>query len=107
MNHSDDHEIEALLQAQFEGSVPDDGFSDRLLQQLPSRRRRAACPLLVGILAGMAACWLSLSSTPLLRIGWQDWISGELSMPAITLLSGMVGMSLLALLWTMMEAEDH
>lgn len=107
MNHSDDNEIEALLRTQFDGAVPDDGFSDRVMQQLPPRRRRAAWPLLAGILGGIAACWLSLLSTSLLHVGWQNWISGELSASAITLMSVIAGMSLLACWWTTMEAEDH
>ncbi len=107
MNHSDDDEIEALLRKQFDGAVPDDGFADRVMQQLPPRRRRAAWPLLAGILAGIAACWLSLLSTPLLHAGWQNWISGELSASAITLMAVVAGMSLLACWWTTMEAEDH
>ncbi len=107
MNHSDDHEIEALLRKQFDGSVPDDGFADRVMQHLSPRRRRAAWPLLAGILAGTGACWLSLSSTSLLHVGWQNWISGELSASAITLMAVVAGMSLLACWWTTMEAEDH
>ncbi len=107
MNHSDDYEIQSLLRTQFEGTVPDDGFSDGVMQQLPPRRRRAAWPLLAGILAGIAACWLSLLSTPLLQVGWQNWIHGELSTSAITLVLVIAGMSLLALAWATMEAEDH
>lgn len=107
MNHSDDIEIEALLRSQFDGAVPDHGFSDRVMQQLPRRRRRAAWPLLAGILAGIAACWLSLLSSPLLYVGWQNWTSGELSAPAITLMAVVTGMSLLASWWTTMEAEDY
>ena len=107
MNHSDDYEIEALLRTQFDGAVPDDGFSDCVMQQLPPRRRRTAWPLLAGILAGIAACWLSLLSTPLLHVGWQNWISGELSASAITLMTVIAGMSLLALCWATMEAEDQ
>jgi hypothetical protein len=107
MNHPDDNEIEALLRMQFDGSVADEGFSDRVIQQLPLRRRRTAWPLLAGILVGIGACWLSLLSTSLLHVGWQDWISGELSASAMTVMAVVAGMSLLASLWTTMEAEDH
>ncbi len=107
MNHFDDDEIEALLLKQLQGPVPDNGFSDRLMQRLPLRLRRAMWPLWAGVLAGTAACWLSLLSTSLLHVGWQDWISGELSTSAIVLVSVVGGMSLLACWWTTMEAEDH
>ena len=107
MNHSDDNEIEALLRKQLEGPVLDDGFSDRVMQRLPSRRRRPAWPLTAGILAGAVACWVSLLSSSLLHVGWQDWIGGELSAPAIILMSAIAGMSLLAFCWTTTETEDH
>ncbi len=107
MNHTDDNEIEALLRKQFEGSVLDDGFSDRVMQQLSPLRRRAAWPLPAGILAGIGTCWLSLLPASLLDVGWRNWISGELSAPAIVLMAVVAGMSLLACWWTTMEAEDH
>lgn len=107
MNHSDNNEIEVLLLTQFDGAVPDNGFSDLVMQRLPRRRRRAAWPLLAGIAAGVAACWLSLLYTPLLHVGWQNWIGGELSVSAITLMTVISGMSLLACWWTTMEAEQH
>ena len=108
MNHPDDEEIEALLRKQFHGSIPDDGFSDRLMQQLPPRRRGLAMwPVWGGILAGTGACWLSLLPSQLLHVGWRNWISGEWSVSAITLMAAVAGMSLLACWWTMMEAEDH
>ena len=107
MNHPDDEEIEALLRKQFHGSIPDDGFSDRVMQQLPRRRRPAVWPLWAGILAGTGACWLSLLPSQLLHVGWQNWISGELSASAITLMSVIAVMSLSALWWATMEAQDQ
>ncbi len=107
MNHSDDNEIDVLLRKQLEGPVPDNGFSDCVMQRLPQRRRRVVWPLWVGILAGTGAYWLSLLSTPLLQVGWRDWFRGELSASAISLMAVAAGMSLLACCWTMMEAEDH
>lgn len=107
MNHSDNDEIEALLCEQFDGPVPDDGFAERLMQQVPPRRRRAVWPVVAGILAGIGACWLSLLPASLLQAGWQNWISGELSAPAIILMAAAAGMSLLACWWTTMESEGH
>jgi hypothetical protein len=107
MSHERDDAIEALLRKQFNGSVPDEGFSERVMQRLPSRRRRVDWPLWVGVLAGAAACWLSLLFSPLLHVGWRDWAGGELSAPAITLLLAVAGMSLLAFCWSMTEADDR
>ncbi|WP_386068680.1 hypothetical protein ACFJIW_02265 [Tahibacter sp. UC22_41] len=106
MTHSpEDDAIDALLRSQFEGSVPDDGFCDRVMQQLPARPRRRAWPLWSGIAAGMTACALTLSSTPLVRLGWRDWLGGNVSAPVIALLLALAGMSLLAMCWSLAEAD--
>lgn len=106
MTHSpEDNAIDALLRQQFEGPVADDGFCDRVLQQLPARPRRRAWPLWSGIAAGVVACALSLASTPLVQLGWRDWIGGELSAPVIALLIALAGMSLLAMCWSLAEAD--
>jgi hypothetical protein len=101
-----DDAIDRLLLDQFEGPVPDDGFCDCAMQSLPPRRSYP-WPLALGIIAGGILCWLSLHSAPLVRIGWRDWLSGELSAPAITLLAAMAGISVLALAWTTAEANDR
>lgn len=106
MNASHDEAIEALLRQQFDGPVADDGFSGRVMQQLPSRRR-AAWPLWTGVLAGAGASWFSLQFSPWLFAGWQDWVDGELSVPAITLLLTVAGMSLTAAWWAMTEADGR
>jgi hypothetical protein len=108
-NHQPDDAIEALLQKQFDGSVPDEGFSERLMQRLPPRRRRVrvAWPLWAGLLAGTVACWLSLGTLPLLHVGLRDLMGGELSASAIVLLLAMAGMSLLAGWWSLSEADQR
>jgi hypothetical protein len=107
MNQEMDEEIEALLRRQFDGPVHDGGFSGRVMQALPPRRRRATWPLWCGALAGVGACWLALLRSPLLRVGWLDWVSGDWSAQAITVLLVMLGMAMLALAWGVAEAEDR
>lgn len=107
MSDLNDDAIDRLLLDQFEGPVPDDGFCDRAMQTLPARRRNYPWPLALGIVVGGILCWLSLQAAPLVRIGWRDWVSGELSAPAIILLATMAGVSLLAMAWTTMEADDR
>ena len=107
MNHPHDDATDAFLRKQFDGPVADNGFSERVMQQLPPRRRRTVWPPWVGILAGAGACWLSLLTTPFLHAGWKGWMSGELSISAIALISAIAGMSLLACWWSTMEAEDY
>lgn len=105
MNPHDDA-IDALLRAQFDGPVPDDGFSERVMQALPPRRRRIDWPLRAGIAAGVVACWLSLLSTPVLHAGWSAWTNRQLTTPALALLLAVAGMSLLALWWSVAEGDE-
>ncbi|WP_158628799.1 DUF5056 domain-containing protein [Dyella choica] len=107
MNESHDDSIEALLRRQFEGSVADDGFSERVMQHLPARRHRASWPLWLGVLIGAAACWLCLAGVPLLHIGWQDWRAGELTTSAIGMWLAIAAMSLLALGWGLVESRHR
>ena len=103
--HAD--EIEALLRRNFDGPVSDAGFSEKLMQRLPPRRRRAAWPLRSGILAGVGACGVSLLRSPLLGDGLHDWLHGEWSVPAVALLLTAAGMSLLASWWGATEADTR
>jgi hypothetical protein len=105
MNDPHDSSIDALLRQHFEGPVADDGFCDRVMRQLPARRRARRWQLPVGILAGLGACLWSLSSTPLIRAGWQDWMRGSLSSAAVMMLLAFMGMSLLASWWALTESE--
>jgi hypothetical protein len=106
--HDDDDAIEALLRKTFEGPVADDGFAARVMQRLPRRRRRrTAWPIATGILAGAATCWLSLFSAPLLAVAGQDWMNGELSASAITLMLAMASVSIAASWWTLAEGDDR
>lgn len=107
MNDPHDDAIEALLRRQFEGPVADDGFSERVMQSLPPRRRRIAWPLWLGVLAGAVACGLSLAGAPLLHTGWQDWLDGKLSAPAMGMLLAVAAMAWLALGWTLAESSDR
>ena len=107
MNHEHDDAIEALLRTAFDGPVRDDGFSARVMQRLPPRRRRVAWPSLAGVLAGAAACWLTLLFSPLLQAGWRDWIGGDFSQSAIALLLATAGLSLMTAWWSIAEADDR
>lgn len=107
MSDSRDEMIEALMRRQFDGPVSDDGFSARVMLRLPLRRHYVTWPLWIGVLVGAGACWSSLLFSPLLQLGWRDWLDGELSVPAIILLLVMAGMSVLAGWWGVAEAGDR
>jgi len=107
MSEPHDDGIEALLRQQFEGSVADDGFSGRVMRQLPPRRRRAGWPLWLGMVAGAAACWPCLAGAPLLQAGWRDWLRGELSLPVAGMWLAVIGLSWLALGWGLAESRGR
>jgi hypothetical protein len=102
-----DNDIDALLRKQFEGPVPDNGFCNRVMDQLPARQRHKNWPLIAGALAGIAACWLSLWSAPIAHSGWRDWLSGDLSASAMALFITTMSMAILALAWTIAEADER
>lgn len=103
---SNDDAIDALLREQFDGAVPVDGFCDQVMGRLPVRRRRYDWPLVAGNVAGAAMCWWSLKSAPIARVGWQDWLAGEPSEPAITLMIAIISFAMLALAWITAQADD-
>jgi hypothetical protein len=104
--HDNDNDIDALLRQSFDGPTPDAGFSDRVMQHvLP--RRRSVWPLAAGILVGAVLCSLSLYNSPLWHAAWHGLRVGEWSSSTIIMLSTMAGMSLLAVGWTLAEADDH
>lgn len=107
MNHERDDAIETLLREQFDGPVRDEGFSEQLMRRLPQRRRRVAWLVWGGVLAGAATCWLALLPSRLLREGWQDWAGGHWSAPGVVVLSTVAVMTLLALAWSVAEADDR
>ena len=107
MNSQHDDDIDALLRKSFDGPVPDAGFCDRVMQQLPPRRRPSAWPLAAGVFVGALLCSLHLFTSPLWRAAWHAWHVGEPSTSSLLVLSTMAGMALLALGWSLAEADDH
>lgn len=107
MTHDTDDAIDALLRKQFGGPVPDDGFCDRVMAELPARPRRTAWPLVWGVLAGVVACGWSLWAAPVVRAGWTAWLSGQASPSAIALLVAMACMAMLAAAWALAESDDR
>lgn len=107
MNPMHDEDIDALLRQSFDGPVPDAGFSDRVMQRVRPRRRASPWLLAVCVFAGALMCWLSLYDSSLWRAAWQGWLAGKWSASTVVTLATMAGLSLLALGWTLAEADDH
>ena len=51
MNENMDDLIDTMLRERFEGPVRADGFCERVMDKLPTRRRRSAWPLVAGVIA--------------------------------------------------------
>ncbi|MDP1739058.1 MAG: hypothetical protein Q8L23_16645 [Caulobacter sp.] len=107
MNEEMEDVFDIRLPERFEGPVPDRGFCDRVMDQLPSRQRHIKWPMAAGTAAGLATCGFSLWFAPIMHIGWRDWLSGELSAPVIALFFSMMSMAILALAWAAAEADDR
>lgn len=107
MTDTMDDAIDVLLREQFEGPVADDGFCASVMERLPARRRRNKWPMMAGTVAGVATCGISLSSAPIAYNGWQDWLSGAPSAATMALFIAMMSMAILALAWTVAEADDR
>jgi hypothetical protein len=91
----------------FDGPAPDAGFSDRVMQHVRPRRRASAWPQVACVFAGALMCWLSLAGSSLWRAAWQGWLAGQWSASTVITLAMLAGLSLLALGWTLAEADDH
>lgn len=98
-------DIEALLRRDFEGPVANEGFSERVMQQLPSRRG-VRWPLWLGVALGMLAGCLALAATPLLRSGWQDWWAGSFSIAGASMWLTVLAASWLVLGWGLAESSE-
>lgn len=107
MNDEAEDAIDRLLRDAAPDPVADDGFCARLAEHLPPRPRRVRWPLASGILAGIATCWLALRSSRIALAGWHDWLAGDLTQPALVLLAAAAGTGLLALAWTLAEAQEQ
>ncbi|TXI90335.1 MAG: hypothetical protein E6Q34_09120, partial [Burkholderiaceae bacterium] len=77
--------IDQLLQDYYEAPVEDGGFSQRLMQTLPRKRRMKLNWIVVGQAFGFIALLWKMSSTTLVQNAWQDLSAGQ-SSPMVWLL---------------------
>lgn len=105
MSDYQDPSMDVLLRRHFEGPIADDGFCDRVMRRLPARRRPRRWQLPVAVVVGLGACAWSLSSAPVVRVGWRDWMHGDFSPAAAIMLLALMGVSLLASWWAVTESD--
>lgn len=105
MSETANDSIDTMLHQQFDGPVPDAGFTQRVMNRLPPRWRRVAWPLWLGVLAGIVACWIALLRSPLLQTGFRTWSAGQWSASTVLALVAVVGMIGLAAVWSIAEAN--
>jgi hypothetical protein len=106
MTDFEDDAVERLIRKSIEGPTAENGFTDRVMERLPSRRR-GGWPKMAGIVAGIGACWPILASAPLLESWWHDWTRGEVSASAIALLLVIACVSLATAWWTLAEGDSR
>ncbi|MBV1774590.1 DUF5056 domain-containing protein [Burkholderiaceae bacterium DAT-1] len=106
MHETQEDPIEALLRMQFDGPVADDGFTDRVMQQLP-RQRRSRWPIYLGLTLGTLLCLSTLLIwTPFDSLHWPQ-NGGSLTACTLAWLCTSLVFSLLSLWWGLYESGDR
>lgn len=105
MNHEIDPNLDELLRDYYETGVADDGFCDRLLQTIPSKRPRYTRLFLISLVLGLAALiWQTSSSLPFDN-AWHDLAKGHLSASVWLLCGVFASVSLFVSCWLLTESE--
>lgn len=102
MNDIADTELQAWLRQDFEGPVADAGFTDRVMRQLPPRRRRPSLLPASAAVGGVLA-WLALAATPLGPLVAREWTAAELGAGSVALYALLLATGVLASAWALEE----
>jgi hypothetical protein len=99
-----DAQLDDLLHREFAtATVPDDGFSARVLHALPPRRRQRRWLLPSAVLIGALLAWLSLLPSPLLQQATREWATSNLHLSSVVVWALLLGVSLLGCAWALEE----
>jgi hypothetical protein len=101
MTPLNDDTIDELLRAHF--TVADDGFSAKVMQRLPRRRRFPAWGPMIGAILGVTACALCLFTETLLGAGGTPGMRGPNASAVVVWTAIATGLSLLAMGWAIAE----
>ncbi len=98
--------IEDLLRERFEGAVPEDGFSGKVMQRLPQRRRFQGWLPAVGVLLGAVASGVGLFWGRLPEVVWRGGTSGHMTGAVIVWMAIAGGISMMGMGWAVVEGDD-
>lgn len=103
-NETPDDALDALLRREFEGHVPDDGFSERVARALPPRPRRHAWPLPLAAVCGGVLAWAAVSPSPLWGDVAREAAAGVPGAASAVLFTVALGLGALCGAWAL---EEH
>lgn len=104
MSDISDQRIDDLLRRNFNGAVPDDGFSAQVTRALPARQRLRPWLLPVAALAGSLLTWMTLLPSQLLQQAAREWLAGGFGAASSGVCVLLLGLSLLGCSWALEES---
>ncbi|MFP7724262.1 hypothetical protein ACJQWM_02050 [Lysobacter sp. D1-1-M9] len=104
MSEISDQRIHDLLRRNFNGAVPDDGFSAQVTRALPARQRPRPWLLPAAALAGSLLAWVTLLPSPLLQQVAHEWLTGGFGAASAGICVLLLGLSLLSCGWALEES---
>lgn len=104
MNETPDDALDTLLRREFEGPVPDDGFSARVARELPARPRRIAWPLPIAFACGGVLAGAAVATSPLWGEVAQEVAAGVPGAASAVLLTVALCLGALCCAWALEEA---
>jgi hypothetical protein len=104
MNDISDMKLDDLLRRDFPGAVADDGFSERVMRALPTRRRHQPWLLPSATLAGGLLAWWTLLPSGLLQQVALEWLAGDYGAASAGVCVLLLGFSWLGCAWALEES---
>jgi hypothetical protein len=103
MNGISDQKLDDLLRRNLAGAVEDNGFTERVMHALPSRRRQQRWLLPGAAMAGGVLGWSALAPSPLLEQLTREFLAGAFGTTSALFCLVLFGVSLLGVGWALEE----
>ncbi len=104
MSDISDQRIDDLLRRNFNGAVPDDGFSAQVTRALPARQRPRPWLLPVSALVGGLLTWMTLVPSPLWQQAAREWLAGGFGAASSGVCVLVLGLAILGCSWALEES---